>query len=538
MKRIIVLTLLASGILFGCHTQEKQEKNEQKAEKKISKRDYSITKNNAYNDLFLDSGEVVKYIADNAIPDSISRRIISFYNTRNYEYAWFASDGLSEQAMGFSSLLNFTGDTSARQKKLEQKMDDLMADTALQVSEDNKSIRNTELFLTESLIRYSLSNFEKGYVKRKELERFIPFRKQDPMQLADSLLNKKHKDDKYYSDINPSYKALFEQLRKYVEIAKTGGWPAIGKINKKEFKKHHSSPQILSMKKMLIITGDIPAKDTTDVYDDTLENGIKSFQTRFGFTADGKITDRILAQMNIPAIDRVKQILINMNRMRWLPQQPQGRLIEVNIPAFILHVYDGQKKVFSMPVVVGKDGHNTTIFSDLMTTIVFSPYWNVPPSIVKKEIIPGMDSDKDYLDKHQMEITGTVNNVPVVRQKPGPENSLGKVKFLFPNTFNIYLHDTPAKDLFNKDVRAYSHGCIRLADAEKLADYVLENNSHWTPEKINEAMNSGNEQFVKLKDPVPVFITYYTAWVDDNGQLNFRDDIYGHDKAVAEKMFL
>ena len=149
-----------------------------------------------------------------------------------------------------------------------------------------------------------------------------------------------------------------------------------------------------------------------------------------------------------------------------------------------------------------------------------------------------MDSDKDYLDKHQMEITGTVNNVPVVRQKPGPENSLGKVKFLFPNTFNIYLHDTPAKDLFNKDVRAYSHGCIRLADAEKLADYVLENNSHWTPEKINEAMNSGNEQFVKLKDPVPVFITYYTAWVDDNGQLNFRDDIYGHDKAVAEKMFL
>ena len=538
MKRIIVLTLLASGILFGCHTQEKQEKNEQKAEKKISKRDYSITKNNAYNDLFLDSGEVVKYIADNAIPDSISRRIISFYNTRNYEYAWFASDGLSEQAMGFSSLLNFTGDTSARQKKLEQKMDDLMADTALQVSEDNKSIRNTELFLTESLIRYSLSNFEKGYVKRKELERFIPFRKQDPMQLADSLLNKKHKDDKYYSDINPSYKALFEQLRKYVEIAKTGGWPAIGKINKKEFKKHHSSPQILSMKTMLIITGDIPAKDTTDVYDDTLENGIKSFQTRFGFTADGKITDRILAQMNIPAIDRVKQILINMNRMRWLPQQPQGRLIEVNIPAFILHVYDGQKKVFSMPVVVGKDGHNTTIFSDLMTTIVFSPYWNVPPSIVKKEIIPGMDSDKDYLDKHQMEITGTVNNVPVVRQKPGPENSLGKVKFLFPNTFNIYLHDTPAKDLFNKDVRAYSHGCIRLADAEKLADYVLENNSHWTPEKINEAMNSGNEQFVKLKDPVPVFITYYTAWVDDNGQLNFRDDIYGHDKAVAEKMFL
>jgi murein L,D-transpeptidase YcbB/YkuD len=535
MKRMIMLTLLASVVLLACHSQEKQQ---QKEEKKISKRDYSITKKDSYNDLFLDSSDVVKYIAENAIPDSIARRIISFYNTRNYEYAWFASDGLSEQAMGFSSLLNFTGDTSARQKKLEKKMDDLMADTGLQVSEDNKSIRSTELFLTESLIRYSLTNFPKGYVKRKELERFIPFKKKDPIELADSLLNKKHKDDKYYADINPAYKALSEQLRKYVAIAKSGGWPVIGKINKKEFKKHHSSPEVLSMKKMLMLTGDIPGKDTTDVFDDTLENGIKSFQTRFGFSPDGKIDDKLLAQMNVPAIDRVKQILINMNRMRWLPQQPQGRLIEVNIPAFLLHVYDGKQKVFSMPVVVGKDGHNTTIFSDLMTTIVFSPYWNVPPSIVKKEIIPGMDSDKNYLDEHQMEITGTENNLPVVRQKPGPENSLGKVKFLFPNTFNIYLHDTPAKELFNKDVRAYSHGCIRLADAEKLADYILKDNSHWTPEKINEAMNSGNEQFVKLKDPVPVFITYYTAWVDDNGVLNFRDDIYGHDKAVAEKMFL
>jgi len=242
--------------------------------------------------------------------------------------------------------------------------------------------------------------------------------------------------------------------------------------------------------------------------------------------------------LNVPAIDRVKQILINMNRMRWLPQEPEGRLIEVNIPAFILHVYEGRNLVFSMPVVVGKDGHNTTLFSDMMTTIVFSPYWNVPPSIVKKEIVPGMDSDQNYLEEHQMEITGEENNLPVVRQKPGPENSLGKVKFLFPNSFNIYLHDTPAKGLFNKDVRAYSHGCIRLADAEKLANYLLKNNSRWTPEKINEAMNSGNEQYVKLKDPVPVFITYYTAWVDENGRLNFREDIYGHDKEIAGKMFL
>jgi len=534
MKKIFTVIAIATAFFCSCKSQEKKQEKE---EKKISKRDNSITKENAYNDLFLDSADVVKYITDNAIPDSISHRIISFYNTRNYEYAWFSSDGLSEQAMGFTSLLNFTGDTTAKQKKLEKKMDNLMSDSNLEVSESNKSILNTELLLTEKLIEYSLTNFPKGYVKRKELERFIPFKKEDPLELADSLLNKKHKDDKYFSDINQPYKLLSDQLRKYVAIAKSGGWPLVGEINKKDFKINKSSPKVLSLKKMLMITGDIPVKDTTDVYDDTLENGIKSFQSRFGFTPDGKINEKIIKEINVPVIDRIKQILINMNRMRWRPQEPEGRWIEVNIPAFILHVYNGKDTVFSMPVVVGKDGHNTTLFSDLMTTIVFSPYWNVPPSIVKKEIVPGMDSNENYLEEHNMEITGQENGLPVVRQKPGPENSLGKVKFLFPNSFNIYLHDTPAKELFNKDVRAYSHGCIRLANAEKLADYLLQNSSKWTPEKIDEAMNSGDEQFVKLKDPVPVFITYYTAWVDENGQINFRDDLYGHDKQVAEKMF-
>jgi murein L,D-transpeptidase YcbB/YkuD len=201
-------------------------------------------------------------------------------------------------------------------------------------------------------------------------------------------------------------------------------------------------------------------------------------------------------------------------------------------------MYDGKNTVFSMPVVVGKEGHNTTLFSDMLTTIVFSPYWNIPQSIVKNEIIPEMEKDNNYLASNDMEITGENNGLPEVRQKPGPKNSLGKVKFLFPNSFNIYFHDTPAKGLFEKDMRAYSHGCIRLSDPEKMANYLLKDNSKWTPEKINEAMNSGNEQYVKLKNPVPVFITYYTAWVDDNGTLHFRDDIYGHDKEVASKMFL
>jgi len=173
-----------------------------------------------------------------------------------------------------------------------------------------------------------------------------------------------------------------------------------------------------------------------------------------------------------------------------------------------------------------------------LNQVVFSPYWNVPPSIVQKEILPEIEKNPNYLESQNMEVTGTdEDGLPEIRQKPGEKNSLGKVKFLFPNSFNIYFHDTPAKELFNRSKRAYSHGCIRLAEPEKMAQYLLRNDPEWTPERISDAMNSGKEKFVKLKDPVPVFITYYTAWVDEYGKMNFREDIYGHDARMMEKVF-
>ena len=265
--------------------------------------------------------------------------------------------------------------------------------------------------------------------------------------------------------------------------------------------------------------------------------GIKHAQQTYGYKPDGVITASLLKDLNVTVQKRIEQILVNMGRMRWMPHEPDGRLILVNIPEFVLHFFDGKKKVFDMPVVVGKEGNNTMIFTGKLSTVVFSPYWNVPPSIVKKEILPKLESDPDYLVKENMEITGELGGLPVIRQLPGDKNSLGRVKFLFPNSFNIYFHDTPAKSLFNKDKRAYSHGCIRLSDPVKMAEYLLKDNSAWPTDKIIESMNSGNEKYVKVKDPVPVFITYYTAWVDENGILNFRDDIYKRDAAVAKKMF-
>lgn len=508
--------------------------------KKISKRDLSVTKFTAYNDLFFDSIRLADFLHKKQLPDSVSRRIQSFYNARNYQYAWFSSTGLTEQALGFWNLHNYavySGDTSLKDRSLQKKMDNILEDTALRINTYDTSILGTELLLTQHFVEYSLNNYDKSAVKRKELERFIPIKKEDIMQFTDSLINNKHKNNKYFDDVNESYKKLMEQLRKYYAIAQKGGWqPVTGDV--KLCKKGVASPFIAHLKHRLAITGDIISSDTSNVFTDTLKAAIKQFQRRLGYTPTGVLTATILKDLNIPVMQRLRQILINMNRMRWMPQEPGGKLIVVNIPEFVLHFVDGKTKIFDMNVVVGKEGHNTMMFTGKLSLIVFSPSWKVPASIVKKEILPHIARNSHYLAQENMEIIGkTETGLPVIRQKPGDKNPLGKVKFLFPNSFDIYFHDTPSKALFNRDKRAYSHGCIRLSDPLKMAEYLLSKDTSWTPEKIIEAMDSGTEKFVKVSDPVPVFITYYTAWVGEDGQLNFRDDIYKRDADVAKKMF-
>jgi len=545
MKNFLPIALLCC-LLAACSLSDSDKENKQGSEttsqkKNISKRDRSINASNSYSDLFFDSTAMEQFIQKKRIDDSIANRIRSFYNTRNYQYAWFSGDGLTEQARAFWNLhdyiTTYDPDSSLKDKALQRKMDNLIAEDRLSVSPGDKSFLNTELTLTQHFIQYILHNYAKGFVKRKEMERFIPVKKVDALQLADSILNKKHKDDKYFEDVNPAYSSLKDQLDKYVDIAKKGGWPQIN-ITKKRLKKGVTSPEIANIKRRLQITGDLEGNDSSAVFDDTLVNAIKNFQERHGYTPSGAISDSLIKEMNVPVAKRIQQIMMNMERMRWMASRQNGNLIVVNIPEFVLHVYEGDKKAFDMDVVVGKEGHNTTMFNGDLNQVVFCPYWNVPQSIVKKEILPEMDKDKNYLEKEDMEITGEEDGVPVIRQVPGSKNALGKVKFLFPNSFNIYFHDTPAKSLFEKDKRAYSHGCIRLKEPEKMANYVLSDQPEWTPERIEEAMNAGKEKFVKVKHPIPVLITYYTTWVDDKGQLNFREDIYGHDSDLAAKMFL
>jgi murein L,D-transpeptidase YcbB/YkuD len=544
MKNILFYAAIFCSMMASCQNKSGDsggdDSDKPESEKKISKRDRSITRANSYSNLFLDSTAMESFLASKKLDESIARRMRSFYNARNYQFAWFSSDGLTEQARGFWNLhdyiTTYDKDSTLKDKALQKRMEALTTEESLSVSASDKSYLNTELTLTQHFIQYMLNNFEKGYVKRKEMERFVPFKKEDVMFLADSLLTKKHKDNKYFEDVHEPYKKLKDELARYYNIAKQGGWRPVT-ISGKSLKKGASSPAVAEIKRILRLTGDMPGTDTSQVFNDTLELAVRNFQVRHGYKPDGVIGANLVKEINVPVEKRLQQILMNMNRMRWMPAEMSGNLIMVNIPEFMLHVYEGNKKAFDMVVVVGKEGHNTMMFNGDLNQIVFSPYWNVPPSIVKNEIMPAISRNPGYLASQNMEVVSNSGDLPTIRQKPGTGNALGKVKFLFPNSFNIYFHDTPSKSLFERDKRAFSHGCIRLADPYKMAQYLLRNEPEWTPERITAAMNAGDEKYVKLDKAVPVVITYYTAWVDEKGLLNFREDIYKHDQKLAAKMF-
>jgi murein L,D-transpeptidase YcbB/YkuD len=224
--------------------------------------------------------------------------------------------------------------------------------------------------------------------------------------------------------------------------------------------------------------------------------------------------------------EAVHQIAVNMERWRWLPDDLGARYLLVNIPAFRLDAIEDGKSVLGMKVVTGKKDSPTPVLVDRMTTIVFSPYWNIPDDIVEKEIVPKLEQDPSYLEKNNIEVADANGRY---RQRPGPGNSLGQVKFLFPNHYNVYLHDTPAQALFNRVERDFSHGCVRLDRPADLAKYLLRDQPQWTDERIAEAMEAGTEQSVALKQPVPIYLVYFTAW-EEGGALERVPDVYGYDR--------
>ena len=503
-------------------------------------RDLTITPANAYNNLFLDSNAVETYIKNKNLPANEAVAIRNFYNSRNFEYAWFSSEGLTPEAKNFWNAYTYSvlsgQKDDKKDKSLSTQMDTLLNKTdSVSIKLGDSSYINSELAITQKFIVYYRNENNKQKLSQIPITQLLPAKKMDPLDLADSIL--KYQPDTGSADtLRSPYYSMKKQLASYLSMARQGKWDTI-KI-KGRLRKGLSSPVVTGIKKRLHLIGYLPGADTTSMFNDTLEMAVKAFQESRGLKADGLVTDAVIKELNLPLTHRIGQLIINMNRMLWLPSQLPNNYIQVNIPEFLLKVYEGTNKAFDMKIIAGDEGTNTMMFTGDLNQVVFSPHWNIPESIVKNEILPAIKKDAGYLKKHNMEKVGNKDNPPTIRQLPGPGNALGKVKFLFPNSYDIYLHDTEAKDLFNAKNRAFSHGCIRLEDAEKMANYVLRGDSEWTSEKINKAMNSKKEQFVRVNNPVPVIITYFTAWVDETGKINFREDVYGHDQKIAEKLFL
>ncbi len=452
----------------------------------------------------------------------------TFYSKRDYAYAWYDENGLIEQAGNlFNRIMNISDD--GLPDKMPYRDSFRVTMDSLQYTGTNKAPHaETELMLTAQYFAYAKIAWQ-GLSEKdsKALDWNLPRKQVNLIQLMDSLLNNGTAliaDDPVYRQ----YGLLKSYLKKYRDIETKNGWKPI-KPDKKKYGPGDSSLVISQIREHLFLLGDIEAATNNPVYDEGLVKGIKAFQKRLGLKEDGIIGAGFFKEINYPISKRIEQIIVNMERCRWLPEEPKGDYLAVNIPEFSLHAYHNDSLLWSMNVVVGKAVHETMIFSGELKYIVFSPYWNVPASILQNEILPGIRRNPNYLKKHNMEWVGKS-----VRQKPGPSNSLGLVKFLFPNSYNIYLHDSPAKNLFNEDKRAFSHGCIRVSKPKELAKWLLRNYPEWTDEKISAAMNAGKEQYFTLKETVPVFIAYFTSWVDREGKLNFRDDIYKRDSRLAK----
>jgi len=354
----------------------------------------------------------------------------------------------------------------------------------------------------------------------------------------------------------PGYRHTLRALQTYVELANRDDGEQLPAV-KKVIVPGDTYAGVPRLTRLLRLVGDLPPDANVPVdppvYSGALVEAVKNFQRRHGRDANGRIDAPTLADLNVPLSRRVRQMQLTLERWRWLPDSYQKAPIVANIPEFRLRAYDKDFKVgVTMNVVVGKayGGHNTPVFTDTMQYVVFRPYWEVPPSIIHGEMIPHIARDPGYLASKGFEVVDSKQNVVAagtvtpevlaqlragklfIRQKPGPKDALGLVKFVFPNSYNVYMHDTPSTEFFAKSRRDFSHGCVRLERPAELAAWVLRDNPGWTPDRIRTAMNGTTTQQVNLTHPIPVLILYGTVIVLDDGVVHFYDDIYGHDAAL------
>lgn len=345
------------------------------------------------------------------------------------------------------------------------------------------------------------------------------------------------------------YDYLERILREYIDIERDGGWPKI--IPGSLLRVGAQGPRVEALRLHLQISGDLSTESSASInmFDQDLETAVKRFQRRHGLNEDGIVGKNTQATLNISVEDRIEQLQINMQRWRSIPYNFGSRYLMVNIPGFELRVIENYRIVRKMRAIVGKKRRQTPVMSDRITYLELNPYWNIPRKIFLKDILPRIQEDPEYLVRQRIRVFGGLQREaaeldPVyinwgevsndhfpyrLRQDPSEINALGKVKFMFPNQKGVYIHDTPGKNLFDKQTRTFSSGCVRVQDPLALAEFLL-SEQDWDREKLATIIETGQRKIIVLKKAIPVHLVYFTAWVDEGGELNFREDIYGKDR--------
>jgi len=485
--------------------------------------------------------------------------LFDFYLHRKIKPVWVTKDRLNNKAKVFIKTI-IEADHEGLDASIYHRDDILSLVRVLELNSvfdafEPAKYAELELLLTDAFFSYGF-HLSEGVVEPNQTN--VDWHIKKPNKnlfkiLIESLHNEKLEE---LVDIlqphHSGYLRLKSALLKYQNIKKSGGWQKIPVGPK--LRKGDTEKRIAALRSRLLISGDLADSTSGDgvYFDEALESGVKKFQARNGLKTDGVVGSNTLSALNISVEDRIGQIKLNMERWRWLPQDLGKRYILVNTANFELDIIENGQTVTSTRAIVGKKKRPTPALSRKITYMELNPYWNVPHKIAINDVLPCIKKDSNYLKDKSIRIfenweddakevnpesidwnTVTKKNfVYKLRQDPANSNALGRVKFIFPNKFSIYLHDTPARTLFDKTKRTFSSGCIRIEKPMELAAYLLTDNSKWTYEKLTAAVDSKKTRTILLSDPINIHILYWTAWVDKNGIVNFRDDIYGRDRQL------
>jgi len=483
-----------------------------------------------------------------------------FYEPTGFAPAWVQGSQPVPQALSLIEIFRDAGkkgldpqdyDTSRWEERIR----------ALQGASSSPAVARFDVALTVCTMRY-ISDLRIGRINPQHFKfgLGVEQKKYDLAQfLRDRILTSSNVQA-VLGEVEPpfgGYRRTEEALARYIELARSDDGEKLADVTK-PIDPGQSYAGVPRLVRFLRLVGDLPADATlsgdTQTYSGALVDAVKRFQGRHGLGADGRLGAATIKQLNLPLSDRVLQLQLTLERWRWLPAEFSAPPIIVNIPDFRLRAVDENNRVaMDMRVVVGKAMRTQTpVFTREMSYVVLRPYWNVPPSILRGEIVPAIQRDRGYIARKNYEVTthdgkvvtsGEITDEVLaqlragklaVRQKPGPANALGLIKLIFPNEYNVYLHSTPSQDLFSRSRRDFSHGCIRVEKPAELAAWVLRNNPGWTLERVQQGMQSGQDDVtVNLAKRVPVFIVYGTALAYENGEVHFSDDIYGHDASLA-----